>query len=525
MSYFQLQIKAIWLKVVIWVAALSGVTLLVAFMMEELYSDPLERMSMRIALESPAMTAIAGPMPPGDFTEATLFMVSMILFLGLAYGLFNILIANQLIKHEENDGLTELLIASGFTRKSLFLKHVMMGILINIPFFVVTLIGLLIVDVNGATLVGNVIFVSAITLFGLLFYSITMLIGAFVATSDLTFGLSLSMLLGFYLYRAVTDVVDINYSVISPYNWLSRLDAYGGNNIEWLLPFLLIIVFMIIAYFVTLGRDVNDGVIQTKSRQKTRNIKTYPHLAFIQSRLLIVSWLITLILLGLAYGAVLEDIETILANNFIMSAAIDAGQVDNPVLFFISMISIITAVAAMIPGLMIIGKLLKEEKHRTEWMIAGVHVNRLNRITMLNTHVALAVLVSILAHALYLASLYVMSLTVEKFPADILDFVFALISEGSVIVLILGISVLFYGISYKLFKVIWPIIGFLFFISYVGTVLQFPEWVLFLSPFHHLGHIFIDGPAWGVILTLYMLGFISIIIGAFCFRKRDLEIG
>ncbi len=525
MSYLSLQIKALWLKVAIWVATMSGITILVAVMMGELYGNPFERMSMRMAMDSPAMTAMAGPVPPGEFTEATLFMVLMILFLGLAYGLYNILIANQVIKHEENDGLTELLIASGIGRKSLFVKHVIVGIMINVPFFVVTLLGLSLVNLNGSNFDGHLLFVGAVTLFGLLFYAITMMIGAFVATSDLTFGLSLAILIGFYLYRAITDVVDTGYSVMSPYHWLSRLDAYGGNNVIWLFPFAFIIVFIAIAYLVTLKRDVNDGIIKAKTKRKTKNITTYPKLLLNQSRLLIFAWIAALIIMGLSYGAVLEDIEDIMSSNFIMSAAVETGQVDNPVLFFISMISIITAIVAMFPGLMIIGKLLKEEKYRLEWMLSGVDASHLNRRTILITHIILAVIVSLIGHALYLASLYSMSLIVDDFQAELLDFFYALVSEGSAIVLILGLAVLLYGISYKLFKVIWPITGFLFIISYVGTILQFPEWVLFFSPFYHLGHIFIDGPVWGTIITLYVIGIILMIIGTIAYQRRDLTNG
>ena len=525
MSYIQLQLKALWLKVVVWVAALSGITVLAAFMMGELYSNPFERMSMRIAMDSPAMLAMAGPVPPGDFTEAALFMMTMILFLGLAYALYNILIANQVTKQEENDGLTELLIASGFTRRSLFMRHICIGMLINVPFPMLTFTGLSLVDLNGSSFTGNLIFVIAVTLFGMLFYAVTMLIGAFVSSSELTFGISLSLLIGLYLYRAITDVVNMNYSVVSPYHWLSRIDAFGGNNIEWLLPFLLIILFVIISYFVTLKRDVNDGIIQFKPSGRTRNITSYPKLIFNQSRLLITVWLAALILIGLSYGSVLEDVETILSNNFIMNAAIEAGEVDNPVLFFLSMISIIAAIAAMIPGLMIIGKLLKEEKHRTEWMITGVRINRLNRLKIIVTHIVLAAAVSLAAHALYLVSLYLMSLAVDDFPAEPIHFFYALISEGSVIVLIIGIAVLFYGISIKLFKLIWPIIGLLFILSYVGTVLQFPEWVLMVTPFHHLGHIFVDGPVWGAIIIIYTAGIAAMIIGTAMYGRRDLQHG
>ena len=39
MSYFYIQIKALWLKIAIWVLTLSGITLLAAFMMGELYGN------------------------------------------------------------------------------------------------------------------------------------------------------------------------------------------------------------------------------------------------------------------------------------------------------------------------------------------------------------------------------------------------------------------------------------------------------------------------------------------------------
>lgn len=525
MSYLKLQFKMLWLKVAIWVVVLSGLTIGIAVAMGVLYSTPLERMSLKTTLESPAMTTMVGPVPEGDFTEAVLFLMMMLLFLAMIYGLFNILMANQVFKHEENNGLTELLIASGEGRKSLFVKQIIIGILINIPFFAFTLGGLNLLDMGGATFEGHLLFVGGVTLFGLLFYALTLLVGSLFETGELTFGITLIILIGAYLYRGMTDVADMTYSVIAPYNWLTRASIYSENEFIWLMPFLIIPVILIIAYVVTMRRDVDDGVIKLSGKRKAKRVRSYPKLLVSQSKLLIIAWMVALVIIGLSYGAVLEDIENIMNNNFIVRAAVEAGQFANPTKFFVSMISIITAIISIIPGLMVIGKLLKEEKHRLEWMIAGGLRSRVTRVRVFVSHLVLAIVLSLVCHALYLVTLYAMTIPVPDFSIPAIDYVFALISEGSVLILILGIAAMLYGVSFKLFKLVWPILAVLFIISYVGIMLQFPEWLRSVSPFHHLGHIFVDGPQWLPISLFYVIGFVLMGIGIVAASKRDLVNG
>src|SRR5699024_10979672 len=49
-------------------------------------------------------------------------------------------------------------------------------------------------------------------------------------------------LLLLYAGRAVTDVINTDYSAAFPYHWLSRMEPFGTNDYMWLLPFAVILL-------------------------------------------------------------------------------------------------------------------------------------------------------------------------------------------------------------------------------------------------------------------------------------------
>lgn len=524
MIYLRLLFKQLRVKVAVWLVILCGMSILFAPVFDDLYSSEEELQSIEATLDNPAMVALVGPIPDAEYTTGVSFSHQMLVFMALVHGIFGILIANQVSKKSEDDGLTEYLMSGGLKKSTLYFNQIMVGVIINLLIGLIIYGGLSMVNVDSFTNEGNLLYSSGLALFGMLFYIFTMFVGSIVSSSDFTFGISLGVLILMYLYRAITDVVDMSYSVISPYNWLTRMFPYGEDNFVWLLPFIVIVVFAAAGWVLFSKRDINDAYIKSKAYKKARPIGSYLGLAFINLRTMIVSWLIGLFVIGLTYGSIFGDLEMMISDNEMLSAAVEAGSIDDPILFFINMILIITTVISIIPSLMIVGRILKEENSsRLEVVNAGSLIKKYSRDRVLVIHWIISLMVGFLAMVLTTLGMHLASMNVDNLQVDFSDYLLASVNNFSIIACVIGLGVLLLGISNRLFKLIWAYVGYLFFVAYMGNLVELDDIFHMITPFYYLNNVPIEEMDWIGVLGVSGVSVILFIIGWILFKRRDLS--
>lgn len=524
MIYLSLLIKQIRMKVAVWLLILCGMSLSLAPVFGDLFSTEEELQSIEATLDNPAMVALVGPIPDGEYTTAVAYSHEMMIFMAIVHGIFGILIANQVSKKSEDDGLAEYLISGGLKKSALYFNQVIVGVIINLLAGIIIYSGLSLMNMDSFTNEGNLLYSTGLALFGMLFYMFTLFIGSIVSSAEFTFGISLSVLILMFLYRAITDVVDMSYSVISPYNWLTRMYPYAEDNFIWLLPFIILIMFAFAGWILFSKRDINDAYFKAKSHNKPRSIGSYTALALLNMRTMIVSWLIGLLVIGLTYGSVFGDLEMMVSDNEMLSAAVEAGSIDDPILFFINLILIITTVIAVIPSLMIIGRILKEENSaRLEVVNSGTLLKKLSRGRVLVIHWIISLAVGFLSMVLTTLGMHLASLNVDGLQVDLGDYFMASLNYFSVIVCAVGLSVLLLGISNKLFKLVWLYIGYLFFVAYLGNLVELDDIFHMLTPFHYLNNVPIEDMDWIGFSGVIGVGVLLFTAGWALFKRRDLS--
>jgi ABC-2 type transport system permease protein len=62
----------------------------------------------------------------------------------------------------------------------------------------------------------------------------------------------------------------------------------------------------------------------------------------------------------------------------------------------------------------------------------------------------------------------------------------------------------------------------MYLLSFIGPSLSWPNWLLDLSPFHHLTNVPVDPVAWTAIFVLLLLTVAMIAIGLVTYQRRDL---
>lgn len=523
MTYFRLLLKQVRVRVAVWLVILCGLSIVVAPVFGDLYSSDEELQSIKMTLDNPAMVALIGPVPESAYTTAVSFAHQMLIFMALVHGLFGILIANSVSKKSEDDGLTEYLMSGGVKKSKLYFNQVMLGVVINALAGLIIYAGLSAMNLDSFTNEGNLLYSAGLALFGMLFYMLTLFVGALVSSSEFTFGITLGTLVVMYLYRAITDVTDMSWSVISPYNWMTRMYPYAEDQLIWLLPFLMIVVFAVAGWILFSKRDLGDAYFKARDHKRTRNISTYLGLALRNLRTMMMAWLAGMFVIGMTYGSIFADLEAMFENNELLSAAVEAGSIDDPLFFFINMILIITTVIAAIPSLMIISGILKEENTaRLEVVNSSTLTRKFSRGRVLVIHWIISLVVGLLAMVLTTLGMYLASLNVDDLPVDLGDLMLASVNYFSVITVVVGLSVLLLGLSNGLFKVIWLYAGYLFFVAYLGNLVELHDIFHMLTPFYYLANVPTADMDWLAFLGVTGVGLLLFAAGWMLFKRRDL---
>lgn len=517
-AFIGLMLRDVWFRVMLWIIGIGGLTLIVPSAFERLYGSESEREVLRQTLDNPALVAMIGPVPEGAYTIAVMFSHEMLVFMAIIHGLFGIMIANSVSRRTEDQGLIEYVNSAGITRQSIFMTQLLVGIGMNGLLGLIILIGTYLSPDDSFTLAGCTLYAFGTSLFGLMFYTLTLVSAQLFANSEWTFGMAIAILLLLYLYRAITDVVQPGLSVLSPYNWLTRLEPFASNEAVWLLPFLLIVVFTGIAWILFSRRDLGDAYFTVAVNRKPRSIRSYPRLMAGSMKVLTASWLVGMTLIGASYGSIFGDLDAFINENAFLADSM-AATGEDPIGQFISVLIMITSVIGVIPALIVSGRILREEKHgRLEWVAsAGIR-----RTHMLLSHGAYAMAVGSTGILLALLGMYSASMTVADIDMTAGDYVIAAINYAAGVAVFVGLSLLLTGWRARMHSVVWFYLLFTFFINYLGLILGLDDRWLLLTPFHHLAAMPAEEMAWTPWFVILSIAIVLSSVGLMLFRRRDI---
>lgn len=512
------------LKLLIWSIILIGMNIALAPVFKDVLGkgDGLE--SLKATLDTPAMVALVGPIPEGPYSYAVAYAHEMLLFMAILHAIFNIIIARDISKKEETSGMTEVLISSGIQRNTLMNAYILFGFIVNTVITTLIFIGLTAINIETFTVEGNALYAIGLLLFGLLFFAITLLSANLFESLEVTFGIPLIILIASYLYRATTDVSNFKYSVVSPFNWLSRTFPYSENDWIWLMCFSVTLIILVVAAIIFRRRDINSGIIRLQINTRNCSIRSYSMLLYRTSWISLYSWLIGMFVIGLTYGAVFGDLKSLVDNTEVLKTAVESGSIQDPTMFFIHMMMLVTTVIATIPALILFNKLSTlEHTKRIEVANAGTLNKKFNRIKVILTHVLFAIIFGVTIQLASAIGMHVASINVTDLDLTFMDYVKTSLNFASVIIFVLSVSTLLYGMGRNIAKFIWAYVGYMFFISYIGTLMELPEWMHKLTLFYYLSEAPSEMIKYMPILITLGLSLVLVIIGAFLFNRRNLD--
>lgn len=88
----------------------------------------------------------------------------------------------------------------------------------------------------------------------------------------------------------------------------------------------------------------------------------------------------------------------------------------------------------------------------------------------------------------------------------------------------IGIAVFLVAYCPRLTLIVWVLLGYSFFMEYVGSAFKFPAWMLEFNPYHHVPTLgMIDSSYIGIII-LTVISVVLVAVGFTGYRNRDMKL-
>lgn len=521
-------LKRDWVKIVIWMVALAGLFVAVAYKFNDLYGTPKQIAMIASTLKSKAMVSLFGPLArTHDLTTAIIFASEMLIFWAIFMVLFNYSLAIGATRTPEEAGLTEM-IRGGHPvgRQAPLMAAALELTLVDGLFTVVSGIGLQLSAMPGADTTGNWLLALSLGIVGWTFGMVALVFAQLFNDAHnalmggyLLFGIT-------YLMRMISDVTDPAWTWLSPLGWVEKTSIYVHN--DWLPMGMYAVMGMIslaIAFGLNANRDIDAGIIAVRPGKRGSKFLRGPvSLLVWNQKTTSFVWLIGLFILGASYGSVFDSIGKLVNTSPVIREVLGTTGIRHAeklqVLSFIGILAMIFSLLAVIAGGMVVNKI---EADNQKGYLGLVGAKPISRNKNLATVTVFGTILAFLALASSIWGTQVAANAVMRHPVAGHYYWQAGLAMLPPILLFIGILVILIGWAPKLRSAMWAFLGLVFVLSYFGKLLKLPNWLLKISPFYWFKKVptnAIDWQAWWLILAAAVVLLIAGFIG---YNKRDLD--
>jgi ABC-2 type transport system permease protein len=502
----------------VWILALVGITYATARAVTTTYNSPAEIASYGENLgSSPATIAMAGP-PIGLDTSAGIVVYETSLTVLIGVALMAIFTVVRHTRAEEEAGRTELLASTVLGRHA----PLAAASLVSAAAVALVAIGVvgsaLAVDLPGSAAWA---YGGAVAGLGLVFTGIAGVAAQAMGHARPARGVALAVLGVAFALRAVGDVRESGLSWASPVGWAQQVRIAG--EIRWW-PLVVAVaaaaVLLVWAAWLVTRRDVGAGIVPPRPgpAAASNRLGTPFGLAWRLQRGSVVGWGVGVFLLGLMFGSLSEEMEGMVEDNPTLAKvfASSGGDIADS-LFAVALLFVGLAVAgfAVSSALRLRGE---ESAGRLEALLAGaVPRSRMMLGTLAVTLAGAVVLVTLGGLGLGLADAAVRG-DAGSIPR--------LIGLGWVqlpaVLVLAALAVLLTGWVPRLSALAWLGVVVAFVVGWLGSVLDLPETVRGLSPYHYLPEVPVEDVNTTPLVVLTLLAAALTAAGVAGFRRRDL---
>ncbi|MCL2200407.1 MAG: ABC transporter permease [Oscillospiraceae bacterium] len=511
-----------------WVLGIASFTVLCVPLLADMFGTQEELQGMAVLMQNPALTAMVGPVYGLDnFTVGAMYTNSMLVLMAMLTGVMNIFFVTRHTRHDEELGRLEMIKSLPVGCLSNLAATMFVAVKSNILLALLIGFGIAAFGVESMGLSGSLLFGTAMGAAGLVFAAATAVFCQLCSNNRTASGLSLAFLLGAYVLRAVGDVRAETLSLISPLGLVSRAQVYVENYL-WPVWILLgaFAVFAVLAFILARARDLGQGVIPARpgAHHGGRTLSSPLGLALRLCRSTLLAWVAVVVIFGVMYGSVINEVDTFIEGSEMLQAMFTAGGGDSQSFTdqFVSLLMMIMAVVAAIPVVSLMLRIWGEEKQGYTEQIYSTGISRIRLFGVyLGTAFAASVVLQFLSILSFWATASITSDTTPSFGV----YLQAAMNYLPAMWALLGLTAALVGIAPSKTAISYGYLGFSFFAVYVGTLADLPDWVLGLSPFYHIPRLPEEEQAWAPLAVLTGLSALLMALGFISYRRRDLRSG
>jgi ABC-2 type transport system permease protein len=467
--------------------------------------------------------AIMGPGYGRDDITAERYVVGVYgLFFFVLVALMSMLLVTRQTRVEEQNGRAELIRSSAVGRYAPLTSVLIVAVGANVVLSLLLGGTMILHGLDGGD---GLLFGASVGAVGLVFAGLTALTVQLTVHSGTATGIAGAALGAAWAVRAAGDMITDYGSPLSwfsPLAWSNQTRPYvDGRWWPLLLSVGVAVAAATVGYVLSARRDVGAGLIAAR----TGNSEAAPWLrsplavVFRLQRSSLLWWTVALAAFGFMFGGLgdqIADPEQMSDSRIEMFG----GSVDTLVDGYLGVMTVFFAALA---GVMVVLGVQAMRVEETKGRVEPVLATATSRWAWFGSYLAvisLGLIGLLLVTGLATGTGAAISVGDGSY---IWDVTMAHLAHAPGVLVMLGMAALLFGVFPRMIGLTWAIVGFSLFAGLFGTVMDFPEWALNLSPMEHTGRPPLDSISWPAVTILLVIAAGLMAIGLTGFRRRDLE--
>lgn len=465
-----------------------------------------------------ALVAMAGPARALNTTGGQVTWQSAA-FGAILVGLMSMFLIGRHTRAEEESGRDELLRAAPVGRFAPQTAAVLNAALANVVVGLLTAASLAAYGLAATDSLGLGL---GATFCGWFFTGVALVAAQLTTSTRAAYGLTGAVIGVSYALRAFGDVSVAALSWLSPIGWYQAMHAFSG--LRWWPASLLVagaVAGVVSAYAVFDRRDFGAGVLPARPgpARAARRLASGPGLAWRLQRPTVLAWTVGLLLSGLAFGSLGEDLGDLVGDSEASRDVMTQGGADLVAGFYATMMLMLALVAAAFAVSSALRPRGEEDAGRLEVLLA----TGLPRSSWLAGHVLVTVagvVAAVGAAGVGLGTSYAL---VTGDGAAVWRMTWQVLTYLPGVLALSGLARLLHGAVPRAASLSWAAVLLAYVVLIFGELLELPQWLQDLSPFEHLALVPLEDFRWAPFLVVSAVAAALSVAGQIAFSRRDVH--
>lgn len=508
-------------KIAPWVALISILSASSILAYPQTFPDAQSRARLAATLgANPALALIVGP--ARDLSTADGFNAWRAGQLGAFFaGLMTILIVIRNSRANEDSGQAELVASAALARRSRLAVAVLIAVIASLALGVVCFV---ISVACGGGVADTAVLSATFVASGLMFAGFAAVAAQIGSDARTCNSIGVAGLGICYVLRGYLDSTSGREWLgwLTPLGWLEQTHPATGNN-PWplLIALALAVVLVISAFALHERRDFGQGLLAPPPGPAHAGIVgNIWGLAFRLQRGALISWLTAFVGLGLLFGSLASSIGGIIADNPAVAKILAAGAIDSSALTFAFLVTILQmlGIIAAAMGVQFALHIYTEEIDlRLEPLLAG----SLRRQTYLASNSLIALGSTAVAMIIAGVGLGVVA-AAEDDTVSATDVIYQSLATIPAAWVLVALGLAMVGAFPARRIIAWLGVVATFALTILGPMFKLPEWMLSISPLHHVPNVTASSPDWSGLAWLALVAIAFGTVAFLGFRRRDI---